>query len=105
MAAHVGPTVAVSRRNGWNAAIVVIFLTVWRFPDLASRSPCDRAAVSEAEMRRLAKCPGGRGVDRDGPVAAALSALFRGSFCAPQPAHAFQAAVLWRVLQRHRPTP
>jgi alginate O-acetyltransferase complex protein AlgJ len=94
------PTATGAPRNPWNLVLVLLFLAIIATPGLGLAVGADRAALSESEMRELAKFPGWswhRSEIAKWP--AAFQRYFEDHFAFRNQLLHWQSTLLWRALR------
>ncbi len=94
------PSAADAPRNRWNPLVVLLFLAIIATPGLGLALGADRAALSESEMRELAKFPAWSW-QRSEIVKwpAAFQQYFEDHFAFRNQLLHWQSTLLWRVLR------
>jgi len=94
------PSAHDAPRNRWNPILVVLFLAIIATPGIGLALGADRAALSESEMRELAKFPAWSWQRSDiAKWPAAFQRYFEDHFAFRNQLLHWQSTLLWRVLR------
>jgi alginate O-acetyltransferase complex protein AlgJ len=94
------PSIHDAPRNRWNPILVALFLAIIATPGIGLALGADRAALSESEMRELAKFPAWSWQRSDiAKWPAAFQRYFEDHFAFRNQLLHWQSTLLWRVLR------